>query len=186
MKSKKLISLLCAAAMSASAFAGLTVTASAADSVLYSNNFNGYPNDRALAVPYNSQNGWKAAADSGKQPFKNFLEWNTPTSYKMVQDAGELDEDALKAAEGLSIECGKKDDDDTAAVYVREKEDTANDLYVSLPKGRFGKQGNTLISGFDTLKATTGEDLLISFKMMMTLNDTDRTDKTLQWRYRYI
>ena len=30
MKSKKLISLLCAAAMSASAFAGLTVTASAA------------------------------------------------------------------------------------------------------------------------------------------------------------
>ena len=31
MKSKKLISLLCAAAMSASAFAGLTVTASAAD-----------------------------------------------------------------------------------------------------------------------------------------------------------
>ena len=183
MKSKKLISLLCAAAMSASAFAGLTVTASAADSVLYSNNFNGYPNDRALAVPYNSQNGWKAAADSGKQPFKNFLEWNTPTSYKMVQDAGELDEDALKAAEGLSIECGKKDDDDTAAVYVREKEDTANDLYVSLPKGRFGKQGNTLISGFDTLKATTGEDLLISFKMMMTLNDTDRTDKTLQLQF---
>ena len=33
MKSKKLISLLCAAAMSASAFAGLTVTASAATPV---------------------------------------------------------------------------------------------------------------------------------------------------------
>lgn len=42
MKSKKLISLLCAAAMSASAFAGLTVTASAAttDDILWSDTFN--------------------------------------------------------------------------------------------------------------------------------------------------
>ena len=47
MKSKKLISLLCAAAMTASSFASLAVTASAADTVLYSNNFNGYPVDRA-------------------------------------------------------------------------------------------------------------------------------------------
>lgn len=44
MKSKKLISLLCAAALSVSAFAGMVITSSAAETVLWSDNFDAYDN----------------------------------------------------------------------------------------------------------------------------------------------
>lgn len=44
MKGKKLISLLCAAAMTTSAFASMAVTASAAETVLWSDTFDGYEN----------------------------------------------------------------------------------------------------------------------------------------------
>lgn len=179
MKSKKLISLLCAAALTTSTFAGLATTASAADSVLYSNNFNGYTKDIPIAVAYSAQAGW---ADANREPFLSYINLNVPTS-AVVENAEDGDN-------AITIACGTSNDDDTTGVYIREK--TEGDNYVAIPKGRFGKQGNTVVhfgeevtdensgKSYTYFTANDGEDLLVAFDMMLTLNGTDRSDQTIE------
>lgn len=158
MNNKKIISLLCTTAMAASAFAAFTVTANAEDTVLYSNNFNGYPVGRALAVSYSAQwpASWVDAANGGNTTFANFIEWNVPNTYDMTDSAGKT----------ISIKCGNGNDDDTSAVYVNEE---SGDNYISLPKARFSHKNSGLsLTGFESFAANAGEDLLVSFKMKMT------------------
>lgn len=166
----KLILCLCVAFLLATA----PIAATAEEYILYSNNFNGYPKDRALAVAYNKQLGWSTDPSLTK-----YIKWHTPTRYKLVNNAGALTNEKLENSLGLSIACGNSRDDDTSAVYIREKSGTADDFYMSVPRGRFGSQGDTVLEGFDDFKARDGENLVISFKMMMTLNGTNRSDKTL-------
>lgn len=167
---KKLILCLCVAFLLSSA----SIAATAKEYILYSNNFDGYPKDRALAVAYNKQLGWNTDPTLTK-----YVKWQTPTKYKLVSNAGGLTNEKLEALPGLSIVCGNSRDDDTSAVYIREKSGIADDFYMSVPKGRFGSQGNTCLDGFDIFKAKDGESLVIAFKMMMTQNGTNRSDKSL-------
>lgn len=167
MKNKKLISLFSASAMAVSAFSGLALTASAADTVLYSNSFDGFPADTMIAFSRNvddlsTANGWAGQIEAGNEPFKSLYENNTPSSYEM------------EAANGssLTVLCGTGNIDDTSVVYSREL--TAGDNYLSIPRARFSKKnGGMSLTGFDAYSANSGEDLLVSFKMM--LNEGDGT-----------
>ena len=89
MKSKKLISLLCAAAMSASAFAGLTVTASAADDLFTLTDF--------TAADISQSPG---GTDSGK--------WNYANSKQLVtvenDDEGTYLQSTITAGEGSTYD----------------------------------------------------------------------------------
>lgn len=89
MKSKKLISLLCAAAMSASAFAGLTVTASAADDLFTLTDF--------TAADISQSSG---GTDSGK--------WNYANSKQLVtvenDDKGTYLQSTITAGEGSTYD----------------------------------------------------------------------------------
>ena len=89
MKSKKLISLLCAAAMSASAFAGLTVTASAADDLFTLTDF--------TAADISQSSG---GTDSGK--------WNYANSKQLVtvenDDEGTYLQSTITAGEGSTYD----------------------------------------------------------------------------------
>lgn len=165
---RKFISMLCAASMAAGSMAGLAVTASAdGAAVLYSNNFNGYPADRVLAIAYSTQSGWQGAADGGNEFFQNVLKWNTPTSYKMIQDAGSFSKEELAEKSGITIDSGSSNDDDTQASIVRAEE--GGNQYLTIPKGRFSnKSGVKGLVGFDTLSANDGEELVVSFKAKMT------------------
>lgn len=161
MKSKKLISLLCAAAMSASAFAGLTVTASAADSVLYSNNFNGFENNKMLVVARPSgdmPSTWIDAANGGNELFKALVNEQTPNEYTFT--------DADKAT--VLVKAGETNPDDTAIVYAYAKADDADDTYISLPKSRFSNKTGGMKLDLSSLKAADGEDLVVSFKAMLS------------------
>ena len=161
MKSKKLISLLCAAAMSASAFAGLTVTASAADSVLYSNNFNGFENNKMLVVARPSgdmPSTWIDAANGGNELFKALVNEQTPNEYTFT--------DADKAT--VVVKAGETNPDDTAIVYAYAKADDADDTYISLPKSRFSNKTGGMKLDLSSLKAADGEDLVVSFKAMLS------------------
>lgn len=161
MKSKKLISLLCAAAMSASAFAGLTVTASAADSVLYSNNFNGFENNKMLVVARPSgdmPSTWIDAANGGNELFKALINEQTPNEYTFT--------DADKAT--VLVKAGETNPDDTAIVYAYAKADDADDTYISLPKSRFSNKTGGMKLDLSSLKAADGEDLVVSFKAMLS------------------
>lgn len=168
MKSKKLISLLCAAAMSASAFAGLTVTASAADSVLYSNNFNGFENNQMLAVARpggDMPSAWVDAANGGNELFKAFIAEQTPNNYTFT--------DADKAT--VLVQAGESNPDDTAIVYAYAKADNAEDTYISLPKSRFSNKTGGMKLDLSTLKAAEGEDLVVSFKAMLSATTDGET-----------
>ena len=161
MKSKKLISLLCAAAMSASAFAGLTVTASAADSVLYSNNFNGFENNKMLVVARPSgdmPSTWIDAANGGNELFKALVNEQTPNEYTFT--------DADKAT--VLVKAGETNPDDTAIVYAYAKADDADDTYISLPKSRFSNKTGGMKLDLSSLKAADGEDMVVSFKAMLS------------------
>ena len=161
MKSKKLISLLCAAAMSASAFAGLTVTASAADSVLYSNNFNGFENNKMLVVARPSgdmPSTWIDAANGGNELFKALVNEQTPNEYTFT--------DADKAT--VLVKAGETNPDDTAIVYAYAKADDADNTYISLPKSRFSNKTGGMKLDLSSLKAADGEDLVVSFKAMLS------------------
>ena len=161
MKSKKLISLLCAAAMSASAFAGLTVTASAADSVLYSNNFNGFENNKMLVVARPSgdmPSTWIDAANGGNELFKALVNEQTPNEYTFT--------DADKAT--VLVKAGETNPDDTAIVYAYAKADDADDTYTSLPKSRFSNKTGGMKLDLSSLKAADGEDMVVSFKAMLS------------------
>ena len=161
MKSKKLISLLCAAAMSASAFAGLTVTASAADSVLYSNNFNGFENNKMLVVARPSgdmPSTWIDAANGGNELFKALVNEQTPNEYTFT--------DADKAT--VLVKAGETNPDDTAIVYAYAKADDADNTYISLPKSRFSNKTGGMKLDLSSLKAADGEDMVVSFKAMLS------------------
>ena len=150
MKSKKLISLLCAAAMSASAFAGLTVTASAADSVLYSNNFNGFENNKMLVVARPSgdmPSTWIDAANGGNELFKALVNEQTPNEYTFT--------DADKAT--VLVKAGETNPDDTAIVYAYAKADDADDTYISLPKSRFSNKTGGMKLDLSSLKPLTAK-----------------------------
>lgn len=168
MKSKKLISLLCAAAMSASAFAGLTVTASAADSVLYSNNFNGFENNKMLVVARPSgdmPSTWIDAANGGNELFKALVNEQTPNEYTFT--------DADKAT--VLVKAGETNPDDTAIVYAYAKADDADDTYISLPKSRFSNKTGGMKLDLSSLKAADGEDLVVSFKAMLSATTDGET-----------
>lgn len=168
MKSKKLISLLCAAAMSASAFAGLTVTASAADSVLYSNNFNGFENNKMLVVARPSgdmPSTWIDAANGGNELFKALINEQTPNEYTFT--------DADKAT--VLVKAGETNPDDTAIVYAYAKADDADDTYISLPKSRFSNKTGGMKLDLSSLKAADGEDLVVSFKAMLSATTDGET-----------
>lgn len=161
MKSKKLISLLCAAAMSASAFAGLTVTASAADSVLYSNNFNGFENNKMLVVARPSgdmPSTWIDAANGGNELFKALVNEQTPNEYTFT--------DADKAT--VLVKAGETNPDDTAIVYAYAKADDADNTYISLPKSRFSNKTGGMKLDLSSLKSADGEDMVVSFKAMLS------------------
>ena len=161
MKSKKLISLLCAAAMSASAFAGLTVTASAADSVLYSNNFNGFENNKMLVVARPKGDmppAWIDAANGGNELFKALVNEQTPNKYTFT--------DADKAT--VLVKAGETNPDDTAIVYAYAKADDADNTYISLPKSRFSNKTGGMKLDLSSLKSADGEDMVVSFKAMLS------------------
>lgn len=162
MKSRKIISLLSAAAMSASVFSGLALTAHAEDTVLWSNSFDGYQADTMLAFVRKSgsltdDEGWRGQIEAGNEPFYSLYQNNVQSSYVMTNAEGN----------SLTIQCGTNNIDDTGIVYSRENMD--GDNYLSLPKARFSnKNGAMQLSGFDAYSANEGEDLLVAFKLMMT------------------
>ena len=162
MKSRKLISFLGAAAMTASAFSGLTLTAFAEDTVLYSNSFDGYEKDTMVAfartaADLTNNSGWKGQIDAGNEPFYSLYTNNIQSMYRMDNEDGN----------SITVQCGTSNLDDTSVVYIREKED--GDNYLSMPRARFSnKNGEMKLTGFDSYAANSGEDLLVSFKLMMT------------------
>lgn len=162
MKSRKLISFLGAAAMAGSAFSGLTMTAFAADTVLYSNSFDGYAKDTMVAFARKSADltsdaGWKAQIEAENEPFYSLYVNDVKSSYEMDNEEGN----------SLTVQCGTGNIDDTSIVYIREK--GTDDNYLSMPRARFSnKNGDMKLTGFDSYTANAGEDLLVSFKLMMT------------------
>lgn len=165
MNNKKFISLLCTTAMAASTFAALSVTANAEDTVLYSNSFDGFPAETMIAFSRNvddlsTATGWAGQIEEGNEPFKSLYENNTPSSYEM------------EAANGnsLTVLCGTGNIDDTSVVYSKELSE--GDNYLSMPRARFSnKNGGMSLTGFDAYTANSGEDLLVSFKMMLDEGD---------------
>lgn len=167
MNSKKLISLLSASAMTVSAFSGLALTANAADSVLYSDNFNGYttsskePTGSAFA-------GYPGGSYAGLQNDNNW-KWffNTPASQTID-----------KLSVGFQGASGMADntDDDTSVITINEKDDDSTDKYMSVPLNRFPGRSKATIAGFDNYVANEGEQLLVDFDLMLdngVLNGSD-------------
>lgn len=167
MNSKKLISLLSASAMTVSAFSGLALTANAADSVLYSDNFNGYttsskePTGSAFA-------GYPGGSYVGLQNDDNW-KWffNTPAS----QTIDKLSV-GFQGASGMA----ESTDDDTSVITIKEKTDDSTDKYMSVPLNRFPGRSKATIAGFNNYTANEGEQLLVDFDLMLdngVLNGSD-------------
>lgn len=167
MNSKKLISLLSASAMTVSAFSGLALTANAADSVLYSDNFNGYttsskePTGSAFA-------GYPGGSYVSLQNDDNW-KWffNTPAS----QTIDKLSV-GFQGASGMA----ESTDDDTSVITIKEKTDDSTDKYMSVPLNRFPGRSKATIAGFNNYTANEGEQLLVDFDLMLdngVLNGSD-------------
>ncbi len=153
MKSRKLISFLGAAAMAGSAFSGLAMTAFAEDTVLYSDNFNGYTTSAKTA---DGTVFAVATADDNYESVKNNADWSWLFNSPDSQDLGEL-------SVGIEGSC-----DDTAALMITEKTDDSSDKYLSMFRNRFLSRGIGSITGFENYAANEGEELVIDFDLMLT------------------
>lgn len=152
MKSRKLISFLGAAAMAGSAFSGLTMTAFAEDTVLYSDNFNGYTTSAKTA------DGTVFAVIEGG----DFGSVSSDPNWAWIFNSPES-----QALGQLTVGFDGTRGDDTAAIMIAEKEDTS-DKYLNMSKNRMTQRCKPIITGFDNYKANEGEDLVIDFDLMMT------------------
>jgi len=146
MNSKKLISLLSAAAMAAT----IVPTAALADgdTVLYSDSFNGYETSSKT----DDGSVFAVAAGTAAHEAAGTFQWlfNSP----QTRELDKLTVDATGS------------DDDTASIMINEKD--AADKYLSIPKNRFPARCAPKITGFDNYTANAGEALVISFKAKLT------------------
>lgn len=160
MRSKKIISILSAAAITASSMAYLT--AFAADEVLYSDSFNGYETSGNIVL----NNEGTPTADNETGSVFVCME---PTSAHTANAAefGWMSNSAHeRTLDKLTLGFTSNTCADTAVFRIYEKED-ASDKYLSLTKSRDGhKAGVTTITGFDGYEANADEDLVIDFDVM--------------------
>ena len=161
MRSKKIISILSAAAITASSMAYLT--AFAADKVLYSDSFNGY--DTSGNIVLNNEGEPTADNETG-----SVFVCMEPTSAHTANAAefGWMSNSAHeRTLDKLTLGFTKDTCADTAVFRIYEKEDNASDKYLSLTKSRDGhKAGVTTIKGFDGYEANADEELVIDFDLM--------------------
>lgn len=167
MNSKKLISLLSASAMAVSAFSGLALTANAADSVLYSDNFNGYTT--SSKEPTGSAFAGYPGSSYGSLKNDNNWKWffNTPASQTI---------DKLSVGFQGTSGMAATTNDDTSVITINEKTDDSTDKYMSVPLNRFPLRSKATIAGFNNYVANAGEQLLVDFDLMLdngVLNGSD-------------
>ena len=142
MKSKKLISLLCAAAMTTSAFAGLVTTASAAETTLWSDTFDGYT-----------------------VPDTTYGDWCTDV---LIQGSGN-NAGQYKEIDGIALQVGGRTGGDDSTYWSLHQKEGTTDNYLSTATGRFStiNRGAKLL--FNTeYKATADQDLVMDFDWMTT------------------
>lgn len=172
MKSKKLISLLCAAALTASSFVALAVTASAEDTVLWSNSFDAYPT-QGLTAAYHVVEGqkfpslWLNARKEGNVFTKIINNWNLDPTYAMTANGKTLTVGSYHTSDGALVAGSSNDDnsDDTATTYIIDGGE--GNKYLQIPRARFMARHQTGIFGLGDFAANSGEDLLVSFKIKL-------------------
>ena len=150
MKSKKLISFLCAAAMTVSTFAGLAVTASAAETVLWSDTFDGYPNEV------------KSGEGGG----------GLPTLYPdVLVDGTTVAGNKYQFIDGVTLYTTGRGDDSS---YWVSTEDANGGRAITTSTSRFARQGAGASFNFvdddgkdKPFEATSG-DLVLAFKLKLS------------------
>lgn len=162
MRSKKIISILSAAAMAASSIASLT--AFAADEVLYSDSFNGY--DTSDNILLNNEDG-DLTADNETGSVFVCMEPTTAHTENAAEFGWMSNSAHERTLDKLTLGFTSNTCADTAVFRIYEKEDNASDKYLSLTKSRDGhKAGVTTIKGFDGYEANADEELVIDFDLM--------------------
>ena len=160
MRSKKMISILSAAAITASSMAYLT--AFAADEVLYSDSFNGYETSGNIVL----NNEGTPTADNETGSVFVCMEPTTAHTANAAEFGWMSNSVHERTLDKLTLGFTKDTCADTAVFRISEKEDTS-DKYLSLTKSRDGhKAGVTTITGFDGYEANADEELVIDFDLM--------------------
>lgn len=161
MRSKKIISILSAAAITASSMAYLT--AFAADKVLYSDSFNGYDTSGNIVL----NNEGEPTADNETGSVFVCMEPTTAHTGNAAEFGWMSNSAHERTLDRLTLGFTSNTCADTAVFRIYEKEDNASDKYLSLTKSRDGhKNGVTTIKGFDGYEANADEDLVIDFDLM--------------------
>lgn len=161
MRSKKMISILSAAAITASSMAYLT--AFAADEVLYSDSFNGYETSGNIVL----NNEGTPTADNETGSVFVCMEPTTAHTANAAEFGWMSNSAHERTLDRLTLGFTKDTCADTAVFRIYEKEDNASDKYLSLTKSRDGhKAGVTTITGFDGYEANADEELVIDFDVM--------------------
>lgn len=161
MRSKKIISILSAAAITASSMAYLT--AFAADDVLYSDSFNGYDTSGNIVL----YNEGTPTADNETGSVFVCMEPTTAHTSNAAQFGWMSNSAHERTLDKLTLGFTSETCADTAVFRIYEKEDNASDKYLSLTKSRDGhKAGVTTITGFDGYEANADEELVIDFDVM--------------------
>ena len=162
MNNKKFIALLSAAALAASSFASLAVYADG-ETVLYSDNFNGYATSakEADGIVFATTCGSDYDSVVGNEDWQWIF--NSPGTH---------------AIDKLLVEYDGTRGDDTGAVMINEKEDAA-DKYLMLPQNRFQSRCKPMLTGFNNYTANEGEELVIDFKAKLTEGEQGATSLSL-------
>lgn len=150
---KKFISILGAAALTASAVVVPVTAGAEGESVLYSDSMNGYATSvkSGTTTVFAVQAGTKYSSVQANEDWQWIF--NSPASRKLGE---------------LTVGFDGSEGDDTAAIMIKEKEDGGADKYLSIPQNRFQSRCKPQISGFDGYTAKDGEDLVIAFDLRLT------------------
>ena len=148
MKSKKLISFLCAAAMTVSSFAGLAITASAAETVLWSDNFDAYDN-----------------VVDGYSP-------NLDPIGKVLADGTTTADSVYDGIAGLKLQTANRGTD-TSFFAIQDGKDSGSKSLMATTASTTAARGAKIFFVDDakankTYKPETGKDLVLAFNVKTT------------------